>query len=52
MKKYKYFYINDLKKEACGTLYAGDINEAFAIACRMKELTLDSFKEIFDIKLL
>ncbi len=50
MKKYKYFNINDPKEEACGTLYAENINEAFTIACRMKELTLDSFSKIFDVK--
>ncbi len=52
MKKYKYFYLKDEKEEACGTLYAEDINEAFMIASRMKELPIKSFREIFNVKLL
>lgn len=52
MKKYKYFYLKDEKEEACGTLYAKNINEAFLIASRMKELPIKSFKEIFNVRLL
>jgi hypothetical protein len=52
MKKYKYFYLKDEKEEVCGVLYAENINEAFSIASRMKQLELKSFKEIFGVKLL
>jgi len=52
MKQYKYFYISDPKEEACGTLYAEDINEAFLIASRIKKLKLKSFREIFNVTLL
>lgn len=52
MKKYKYFYLKDEKEEVCGTLYAEDINEAFLIASRMKQLELKLFKEIFSVKLI
>ena len=52
MKKYKYFYRNDLKEEALGVLYAEDINEAYFIASRIKNLEIKQFREIFRVKLL
>jgi len=52
MKKYKYFYLNDKKEEVCGTLYAENINDAFLIASRMKQLEVEKFREIFNVKLL
>ena len=52
MKKYKYFYLNSIKEEPCGTLHAENINEAFLIASRMKQLEIKKFREIFNVKLL
>ena len=50
MKKWKYYTLTDLNKEAVGTLYAEDINEAYLIASRMKNLSLIKFKEIFGVE--
>jgi len=50
MKKWKYFNTNDQNKETVGTLYAEDVNEAYAIACKMKQLPLNKFKEVFSIE--
>lgn len=47
MKRWKYFNINDSQKETVGTLYAEDLNEAYAIASRMKQLPLGKFQELF-----
>lgn len=50
MKKWKYYYLNDSKKETVGTLYAEDPNEAYLIASRMKQLPLIEFKKIFGVE--
>jgi len=50
MKKWKYYYLNDSKKETCGTLYAENLNEACLIASRMKQLPIKEFKEIFGVE--
>jgi len=47
MKKWKYFNIKDSQKETVGTLYAEDLNEAYAVASRMKRLSLSKFQELF-----
>jgi hypothetical protein len=52
MKKYQYFYNNDPKEEACGTLYAEDLNEATLIASKIKLLEFKDFIKIFNVKLL
>ncbi len=44
MTKWKYYLKNDRKKENIGTLHASDINEAYAIASRMKQRPLPSFQ--------
>lgn len=49
MRQWKYFYLNDSEKETCGTLYAENINEAYLIASRMKQLPIKEFKDIFGI---
>lgn len=50
MKKWKYYYLNDSKKETVGTLYAEDPNEAYLIASRMKQLPLGEFKKMFGVE--
>jgi len=50
MKKWKYYSLNDENREAVGVLYAEDINEAYAIACRMKKLPLLQFEKLFGIE--
>lgn len=50
MKHWKYYSLTDSKKEAVGTLYAADIDEAYAIACRMKQLPLGDFEKLFGIE--
>lgn len=50
MKHWKYFYLNDIKKEAIGTLYAEDEGEAYTIASRMKKLNIISFRDIFKVE--
>lgn len=50
MKRWKYYYLKDSKKETIGTLYAEEINEAYSIASRMKQLSLKEFKEIFGVE--
>lgn len=50
MKKWKYYSVNDPNKETCGTLHAEDINEAYAIASRIKQLPVPKFKELFNIE--
>ena len=52
MKRYKYFNINDLKKEKLVSLRANNKDEAFSIASKIKNLPLESFKKIFGIELL
>mgnify|MGYP003151855743 CR=1 FL=1 len=52
MKQWKYYYISSSDKEPCGTLYASDINEAYAIASRMKQLSEVKFREVFEVDLL
>lgn len=50
MRQWKYYYLNDSNKETCGTLYAENINEAYLIASRMKQLPIKEFKEIFGVE--
>lgn len=50
MKRWKYYTLIDLDKEIVGTLYADDINEAYLIASRMKQLPLKEFKNIFGVE--
>ena len=50
MRKWKYYYITDSNKETVGTLYAEDINEAYAIATRMKDLSLEKFQKLFTVE--
>lgn len=50
MKQWKYFNINDTRKEPCGTLYAADIHEAYAIGSRMKQLSESKFRDLFEIE--
>ena len=50
MKQWKYFYLNDSEKETVGTLYASDVNEAFLIASRMKQLPIEEFRKMFGIE--
>lgn len=52
MKQWKYYYINNSDKEPCGTVYAYDIHEAYAIASRMKQLSEVKFREVFEVDLL
>lgn len=47
MKRWKYFNIKDSQKETVGTLYAEDLNEAYAVASRMKQLPLSKFQKLF-----
>jgi hypothetical protein len=50
MKKWKYYTLKDENKEAVGVLYAEDINEAYAIASRMKKLPLLEFEKLFGVE--
>jgi len=50
MKQWKYYSLIDPKKETLGTCYAEDEAEAYAIASRMKKLSLPSFKKIFGVE--
>lgn len=50
MKKWKYYYLIDSEKETVGTLYAEDVNEAYAIASRMKQLPLVEFEKLFGVE--
>lgn len=52
MKKYKYFYLNDKKREVCGVVKAEDVNEAFLIASKIKNLDLKKFKKMFNVEVM
>ena len=52
MKKYKYYSLNDKTKEKIGGCWAENIDEAFLISSRMKELPLDKFKKLFTVELM
>jgi len=50
MKKWKYYILKDLNKEVVGTLYAEDINEAYLIASKIKNLSPIEFRKIFGVE--
>ena len=50
MIKYKYYYLNDKNEETVGTCYAENVDEAYAIASRIKKLPINKFIELFGIK--
>ena len=47
---WKYFCKDDLNKESVGVLNALNINEAYIIASKIKNLPLQEFKKIFTIE--
>tara|TARA_R110001592_G_scaffold271671_2_gene538231 strand:+ start:2455 stop:2613 length:159 start_codon:yes stop_codon:yes gene_type:complete len=52
MKKYKYYSLNDKNKETVGSCWAESINEAFYISSKMKGLSIDKFKKLFNVELM
>jgi hypothetical protein len=48
--KWKYYLKNDSRKENVGTLHALDINEAYDIASKMKQLHPESFQRMFTVE--
>ena len=50
MKKWKYFYLNDSKKETVGIVLAESSGEAYGAACKLKQLPLEIFKELFGVE--
>ena len=48
--KWKYYLKNDSGKENVGTLHAPDINEAYDIASKIKQLSPESFQKIFTVE--
>jgi hypothetical protein len=50
MKKFKYFSLIDLKKEAIGIVKADNIIEAYHLSSLMKKLSLKDFKSLFKVE--
>ena len=50
MGQYKFFSISDKKREAIGKVYASNIESAFIKASRKKGLSLEQFKELFNLE--
>ena len=50
MKKYKYYYKTDSKKEAVGTVKATSIDEAISKALRKKQLGFLEFDKLFNVE--
>tara|TARA_Y100001937_G_C7128084_1_gene335849 strand:+ start:1094 stop:1252 length:159 start_codon:yes stop_codon:yes gene_type:complete len=50
MSTYKFFFISDSTKEAIGKIYASNLESAFIKASRKKKLSLEHFKQLFDIE--
>jgi hypothetical protein len=50
MKKWKYYILADLDKEAVGIVHAKNVDGAYLIASVLKHLPLEEFKKIFGIE--
>ena len=50
MSTYKFFFISDDNKEAIGKIYASNLEAAFIKASRKKKLSLQDFKQLFNIE--
>lgn len=48
--KFKYFTLNDNKKEAVGVINASTLEKAYKIASGVKKLSLKSFKKLFGVE--
>jgi hypothetical protein len=48
--KFKYFYKNDANKESIGIIKSSNLNTAFEIASKIKQLSVEKFKKIFNIE--
>lgn len=50
MKKYKYYYKTDSKKEAVGTVKAESIDEAISKSIKKKQLDPIYFDKLFNVE--
>ena len=48
--RYRFFSINDPKKETLGVVNSETLDEAYLMASQVKNLPLDSFKELFKVE--
>jgi len=50
MKRFKYFNITDSSKEQIGIVESRSRDKAYIKASKIKNLTLEDFKKLFDIE--
>ena len=50
MKRYKYFFISDSRKEAVGKVKALSENRAIEKASQKKRLSINHFLELFNVE--
>ncbi len=48
--KFKYFTLNDSKREAVGVVNASTLEKAYKIASGIKKLSLERFKKLFGVE--
>lgn len=48
--KFRYFYKTDSSKESIGVVEGQNINNAFEVASKIKQLSIEKFKKIFNIE--
>ena len=48
--KYKFYSINDIKKESISTFEASSIKEAYEIASNIKRIEIKNFNKLFAIE--
>ena len=48
--KYRFFNVNDKNKETVGTINSNTLEEAYLMASKTKNLSLDAFKELFKVE--
>lgn len=48
--RYRFFSVNDKKKETVGTLTSDTLEEAYLAASKIKNLKLESFKKLFKVE--
>jgi hypothetical protein len=50
MKKWKFFSINDIKKEPHKILFASSVEEAIGMASSFKKLSIQDFNNLFIVE--
>ena len=48
--RYRFFSVNDKKKETVGTLTSDTLEGAYLSASKIKNLSLDKFKKLFTVE--